>query len=221
MSDDLKKDEVSNTEVEGETTLLEAKRDIKQLAEDFIGVGADMIHASGLSQDAMKSATAAVFHKGKGPFLNGEVEQPTTPTARQLHNAVDGQINTLEDMRIDVGLQPTGMPELLATGRFGPESEFGTRVMQHMLNELDYIDDSVRLGVQTSGGHQEVVRGEPTGLGDFVKIDRPDRPFVFLGSTVSKPEGSPMQQGTFVHKSNPNLPRIETNYRAVTQGVKL
>ena len=73
MSDDLKKDEVSNTEVEGETTLLEAKRDIKQLAEDFIGVGADMIHASGLSQDAMKSATAALFHKRKRPFFNIQI----------------------------------------------------------------------------------------------------------------------------------------------------
>jgi hypothetical protein len=222
MSDATLKDAVSSSEeIAGEAEQLETKKELRELADEIVEFGEQVIKENGLSTVPEKGNTASVFFKSNDNVLKSWLATdnavPTTTTAKTLDRMMRGETEDASS----VGFNYKGegvMKDLQQKGTFGSGNDFGTKFTEAMLKKMGYLEVDEQIGRPVPGSHQEFIEGKgfSRNQASFI-IDKPEKPFVVIGNAPKSADGiNQVDHFSFTHRSELRLPQKLHSSRAIT-----
>ena len=204
MSDNVKENGAHSSEIREEAERLEVKKDLRDLADEILQFGEEVISQNGLSTEPERGNTASAFMKSTDKIVaawtGSDKARPLTRSAEALDKMLKGDTSTLS-----VGFNYDGeatMSDLRKKGTFGSGDEFGTRVTEAMLRKLGYLGEGINRNKAN------------------IVIDDPDKQFVVMGHTAKTREGKYVVKDFSInHRSNPDLSRRLQLNRNIPKGL--
>lgn len=223
MSDNVKENGAHSSEIREEAERLEVKKDLRDLADEILQFGEEVISQNGLSTEPERGNTASAFMKSTDKIVaawtGSDKARPLTRSAEALDKMLKGDTSILS-----VGFNYDGeatMSDLRKKGTFGSGDEFGTRVNEAMLRKLGYLGEGEQIGQPLPNSNQEVILGEGINRNKAnIVIDDPDKQFVVMGHTAKTREGKYVVKDFSInHRSNPDLSRRLQLNRNIPKGL--